>query len=562
MLNYTSNFTNKLICLLFILITLPISIQASILSSTSTDNETSRTFLIQFRGIKFSDTQDEYWCQFTPQISGSYEITNISKYSKDTYMTLYDSSKAKIIIDNHDTSKTTTLAATLLANKTYYIRIKSSSFTTNNTIICIIAQQINEPNDPLFNEQWALLNKSTGLDINIAPVWKYPFNNSIKIGIADTGVYYEHRDLTDIINLELSYNFSHNIKDTFPTNEMHQDFYTAVRGHGTHISGVIGAISNNNEGIAGILPNANLISLKTLGRQLTTGTTYTKSIAAFIEAIEYAQANNIKIINCSFGGTTPSKAEQEAMAKATDILFIISAGNSGNDLEVSPEYPACYYNQNSIVVTSIDSDGNLLNNANYGGPTDIAAPGTHIISTMPYDTYEYLGGSSISTAYVTAICGMVWSQNPSLSPVEVKDIITNIHNVTLLDSLSNKVLCGGMINAYKAVICPNLNSFTKHIKEKRTPLSDNNLNISSSLDTFQAKTDEIIIKIDSDILINSYLNILKTQYRFTDIYVSGYLKSINAYILKCSSPENADKAINILSRYNKIKYIEPNHQRN
>lgn len=68
------------------------------------------------------------------------------------------------------------------------------------------------------------------------------------------------------------------------------------------------------------------------------------------------------------------------MLKARDILFVIAAGNNSVDLDKEPRYPACYYLENSIVV-AINQKGELYEASNYGGPTNIAAPGSRIIST-------------------------------------------------------------------------------------------------------------------------------------------------------------------------------------
>lgn len=512
--------------------------------------------------LNFNTSEDQVWFSFTPPVSASYEF--ISAGSANLFTSLYDVTKKNIISTTQDTSNTRLLGTTLLADKEYFIKVTPLDFSLDDSDFNLTVNEINNPNDPLFIEQWALLNTSTGIDINILPVWSHLNTNNLPISMADTGVYYTHEDLTNNMNLDLSYNFTHHINNVFPENELYGDAYTATYGHGTHVAGIIGAEINNNTGIAGIVPSADLVSLKALGRRLQGTTTYTKSIAAFVEAVAYAQENDIHLMNCSFGGSSPSVAEKEAMLQSSDILFVIAGGNSGNDLEESPEYPACYYHSNSLVVANINSDGNLDSSSNYGGPTDIAAPGTNILSTMPYNEYDYMSGTSMATPYVTAVCSLVWAQNHSLTPEEVKSYVTNSSNVTPLDSLSDTTLSGGMLNAYKAIVSPSLIDESRDTQSFRSPFSGSTkdkITYYKEIAPDSSKTDEIIIKLNDCLLINDYIDKLNDFYEFKEISVNHYLESINAYVLKFTSIDEADIAIDYLNTLENVVYAEPNYIR-
>lgn len=385
-----------------------------------------------------------------------------------------------------------------------------------------------------------------------------------QISIADTGTYYKHEDLVNTLNLDLSYNFTNNTKDIFPINELYQDKLTAPYGHGTHVAGIICSEINNFKGIAGIVPSANLISLKALDRKLKGASTYNKSIAAFVEAVAYAKENNIKVINCSFGGVAPSKAEKDAMLNASNILFVIAAGNSGTDLSETPEYPACYYNDNSIVVANIDKNGYLAPDSNYGGPTDLAAPGTAIISTMPYNLYEPKSGTSAAAPFVTGICGVIWNQNETLTPEQVKAYVTNSSNVTLLDTLKDKTISGGVLNAYKSIVCPSLSDESIETQVLRNPSLDNiKLSISyyKNIAPTSSKTGEIIVKFKDYTEINEWIKKLNDTYAFKELTVTTYLDSVDAYVLRFSSINGADTAIDILNALNEVLYAEPNYLR-
>ena len=167
------------------------------------------------------------------------------------------------------------------------------------------------------------------------------------------------------------------------------------------------------------------------------GDEYDKDIAL---AIRYAADNGAKVINASFGkGFSPnSEWVYEALkyAASKDVLFVHSAGNDGIDLD-SPE------NTNFPNDHSIEYSQEVANNyltvgaltsaygsdlvavfSNYGkNNVDIFAPGDKIYSTMPHDSYEFQGGTSMAAPAVAGLAAMIRSYFPSLSAAQVKQII-------------------------------------------------------------------------------------------------------------------------------------------
>ncbi|AIQ40646.1 hypothetical protein R50912_11910 [Paenibacillus sp. FSL R5-0912] len=428
----------------------------------------------------------------------------------------------------------------------------------------IAIEELPAPNDEFFNEQWSLFNPLNGIDINIIPVWKNYKGSNITIGVADTGVDYQHPDLINRLDMSLAYNFTHDMKDVFPENEK-SSASSARAGHGTHVSGIISAQSNNNQGIAGITSQGSVVPLKVLGSRLTDTSVYNGSIAAFVKAVEYAKANDIRIINCSFGGANPAVTEQEAMYQANDILFVIAAGNSGSNLADYPEYPASYYHDNSLVVAAQNMEGNLAAFSNYGGPTDIAAPGESIISTFPNSLYLYNSGTSMAAPVVSAVSGLVWGNAPYLTALEVKEIVTDVNNVTLVDSLSNKVHSGGMVNAFKAMMSAEPRTESRRFENKKRDIFGENLK--SSIDSYLQKADEalktnqIIVKFAAGVNAEEYINTLEKEELLTGVHFIDYLSSVDAYVLQLSNMEEADKAITALNNSNNILYAEPNYLR-
>jgi subtilisin family serine protease len=171
---------------------------------------------------------------------------------------------------------------------------------------------------------------------------------------------------------------------------------------------------------------------------------------ATLEAIVYAVENGADIINMSLGGPVWSKLLRKALASAGDngVLVVAAAGNSDRDNDqlyylpggdpFAPEYPASHDLPNVIsVAASNDRDRYGYHDVTCGGgaecsftnwghtSVDLAAPGVDILSTYLSGGYATLTGSSMSAPFVSGVAGLVLSQNPSYTPLQVKNAILN-----------------------------------------------------------------------------------------------------------------------------------------
>src|SRR5205814_1605140 len=129
-------------------------------------------------------------------------------------------------------------------------------------------------------------------------------------------------------------------------------------------------------------------------------------------------AHGAQIVNLSWGMEHESKALGQAIARAIshNVLFVCAAGNGGRDLESAPHYPASYELPNVVAVSAADDVGQLLPSSNYGGKQGtISAPGTKLLTTKVGGDYEAVAGTSMATALVTGVAGLVKTLRPSLS---------------------------------------------------------------------------------------------------------------------------------------------------
>ena len=287
-------------------------------------------------------------------------------------------------------------------------------------------------NDTRADEQYGI----TTTHANMA--WAFTTgNSSVLVGVIDTGINRLHPDLNGNVNTELSKSFIPGITA-----------FTDGNGHGTHVAGTIGAKTNNGKGVAGISWNVSLVSLKCFN---VIGQSQNSRI---ISAIEYADANGIKILNCSFGNTNSiSSSENQALYTAISNYSGIIVAAAGNNGTTTLNYPAAFNLNNRISVAAVDSTNTLASYSNYGTTVDLAAPGSNILSTRNTGTYETMSGTSMATPHVTGAVALLYAINPNYSVNNVRNLILN--NTQDVASLSDKVVTGGMLNIFSTVCAAN-----------------------------------------------------------------------------------------------------------
>lgn len=204
--------------------------------------------------------------------------------------------------------------------------------------------------------------------------------------------------------------------------------------HGTHVSGIIGAVRNNKLGMDGVADNVQIMMI----RAVPDGDEYDKDIAL---AIKYAVDNGAKVINMSFGKSfSPEKHwvdDAVRYAAEHDVLIVHAAGNDAKNIDEKPNFPHPAYKNKTLgrapnyitVGASSDpgfSNKNLIANfSNYGpGTVDIFAPGTKIYSTIPGgNKYAALQGTSMAAPVVAGVAALIRSYFPKLTALQVKNAI-------------------------------------------------------------------------------------------------------------------------------------------
>ncbi len=324
------------------------------------------------------------------------------------------------------------------------------------------------PNDPMFNLLWNLHNTgetggTPGADVNAPQAWEVATGGDREtiVAVIDTGVDYRHPDLAANMWInKAESNGSPGLDDD--RNGYIDDIYgydfcnsdgdpIDDNGHGTHVAGTIGAVGNNGIGVVGVCWKVKMMAVKFLDE----GGSGWDSDA--IAAVQYATLMGAKVMNSSWGDGY-SRGLEDAIRAAGNkgILFVASAGNDqGNNDDINPHYPACYSLDNVIAVLSTRYDDKLSVHSNYG-PTsiDLGAPGgdsdCEIYSCFKEGRYAYMHGTSMASPHVTGACALIWSVSPSLSHLEVKDLI--MRTVDPLPTLAGRCVSGGRLNLHRAIL--------------------------------------------------------------------------------------------------------------
>ena len=303
-----------------------------------------------------------------------------------------------------------------------------------------------------ISDQWGLDNRAD-IDIDAEKAWKITEGSQkVVVAVIDSGIDYTHPALNANIwknEDEIPDNGIDDDQNGFIDDHIGWDFYNDDNLpyddnlHGTHCAGIIGANAQNLRGIA---PNVRLMALKFLNYR-----GYGSSADA-MHAVDYAISNGAKILSNSWGGAGYSHALKEMIEKSNqqDTLFIAAAGNFTTNLDRYPSYPASYKVANVITVASIDSKGDLSGFSNYGKTSvHVSAPGSNILSSVPYGGTRYLSGTSMATPFVAGIAALMYSLDGNLSNKQAKDIILN--TAVPYNTLTDYTVTGGLANAANAV---------------------------------------------------------------------------------------------------------------
>lgn len=350
-----------------------------------------------------------------------------------------------------------------------------------------IMQPLLIPNDSLYRHQWHYHAPANALGaVNLPAAWDISVGSgSVVVAIIDTGLRPHadiDSDMTDSIGRVVpGYDFiatdivanDGDGRDPDPSDP--GDWVTAdearARGcrssnsswHGTHVTGTIGALSNNSVGIAGINWNSKILPVRVLGKcggyssDIIDGMRWAAGLTVSGAPVN---ANPAQVLNLSLGAVGPcTLGYQSAIDAITAVnsIVVVAAGN--NSIDVSGFFPAnC---SNVITVAASDPRGDRASFSNYStSMIEISAPGVSVISTVNTglsvpveDSYASYDGTSMAAPHVAGIVSLMLSVNPGLTPAQVlARIQSTARPFPAATSCATTRRCGpGIIDAAAAV---------------------------------------------------------------------------------------------------------------
>lgn len=256
--------------------------------------------------------------------------------------------------------------------------------------------------DPLVNRQWGL--RAVEL-FKAREAKRFREASGIVVAVIDTGVDPDHPDLQGIVTE--SKNFT-----SGPSHDL--------KGHGTHVTGIIAALNNNKVGISGVCQSRKIMSLKALGPYDGPG---------YYRAIRHATDRGAQVINFSLGGNH-DPTEELLIKRALDRgVIIVAAMGNGFPQTNAPSYPAALDGVIAVgASTEVDRKASF---SQTGKHISLVAPGVNIVSTVPtYPSelsettdYDSWPGTSMATPFVTATVALLLARNSRATRAKVVSAI-------------------------------------------------------------------------------------------------------------------------------------------
>ncbi len=309
------------------------------------------------------------------------------------------------------------------------------------------------PSDPLFlnGTQWGLNNAGQGgglpnADIDAPEAWTARMSASnVVVAVVDSGIRYTHEDLTGNIwtnPLDGSHGINVIAGSTAPDDD---------NGHGTLVSGVIGARGDNGVGLAGVAWQVQLMACK-----FVDASGY-GSVSDVLVCLDYARTNGAKIINASWGMDEFSFSLSNAMVamRDTGILVVAAAGNDARNIDDFPYYPASFDLDNIVTVSATTRFDGVYTLSNFGlTNVDLAAPGYEIYSTAFQSNNAYASdeGTSMAAAYVSGAAAVLRAAYPTEPPALIINRL--LISVDPLPGLAGHCVSGGRLNLRRALGVP------------------------------------------------------------------------------------------------------------
>lgn len=252
-----------------------------------------------------------------------------------------------------------------------------------------------------YNDPYAYLQRSVQA-LHLAKAHRWSTGRGVRVAVIDTGVDLDHPDLQGRV-----------VKANNFVDRSQQSFTSDI--HGTAVAGVIAATTNNQVGIVGVAPQAEIYALKACWQKMPGTREAACDSYTLAKAIDFAIVQGAQILNFSLAGPhDPLLARLIGVALSRGIAVVAADAADG-----SPSFPADL--QGVIGVLGMDEEGRQRARSPARG--SLGAPGVDILSTVPRASYDFFSGSSFAAAQVSGIAALLLEREPGLKPPQLAALI-------------------------------------------------------------------------------------------------------------------------------------------
>lgn len=278
------------------------------------------------------------------------------------------------------------------------------------------------PNDDYFGDLWGLDNRGQtggrrGADIGALAGWRsaglrrYPQRGGAPVAVIDTGVDRTHPDLAGRV---AACAVARPLSDGLERGQCSDD-----SGHGTHVTGILGAAADNGAGIAGVAFNSPLIVCRAFG-----GVLETARVSDVARCMGWSRRQGARVISMSFASPYRSQTIETAVGQAwrggrrSGAVLVAAAGNGGAQQAV---YPAAFRQVISVSATT-DRDG-AASFSNRHGTVELSAPGDGILSAVLGGDYARLSGTSMAVPHVAGVAAQLRGRDRDASAARIRGLL-------------------------------------------------------------------------------------------------------------------------------------------
>ena len=270
-----------------------------------------------------------------------------------------------------------------------------------------------------WNDPYAHLQHSAEA-LHLEQAHRWATGKGVRVAVIDTGVDLDHPDLRG--RVVKAQNFVDQGERSFTT-----DF------HGTAVAGVIAAAANNEVGIVGVAPQAEIYALKACWQQPPGAREAVCNSYTLAKAADFAITQGAQVLNFSLAGPPDALLARLIKVALERGIVVVAAAPSKPD---GRSFPASL--EGVIGISGSDPPG----------PAFLGAPAVDILTTVPHGSYDFFSGSSLAAAQASGVAALLLERNPRLKPAELAALFHKTAHLSQIDA------CAALVGASGTGTCP------------------------------------------------------------------------------------------------------------